>query len=207
VTASRRAQRRWALSVTAILGLLAAVAGCGIAEDDGPRALGPRDIPADLRDPDPSAVTTSPSPGATTVVVYLIARQGDTTRLAPVEREVADASDPAERLAALLVPPSTDDIQDGLTSSIPADTVLLDTELDETERELVVDLSSALFDVQVSELANAFAQIVWTVTEHDEVRSVRFRVDGEPLRATNSEGIEQPGAVTRADYDRLAPRG
>ncbi|MGH9084415.1 MAG: GerMN domain-containing protein [Acidimicrobiales bacterium] len=205
MTASRRARGRRGLSLVALLGLLATVGGCGIAEDDGPRALGPRDVPEDLRDPDPSAVTTSPSPGATTVVVYLIVRQGDTTRLEPVEREVADASDPAERLAALLVPPSTEDVQEGLTSSIPADTVLLDTELDETEQELVVDLSSALFDVQVSELANAFAQIVWTVTEQDEVRSVRFRVDGEPQRATNAEGIEQPGAVTRADYDRLAP--
>ena len=202
---TRRPSHRSVLWSLVVVGLLAALGGCGIAEDDSPRALGPRDIPDDLRDPDPSAATTSPSPGATTVVVYLIARQGDTTRLAPVQREVADLSDPGQRLAALLAPPSTEDVREGLTSSIPADTALLDWELVEADQELVIDLSSALFDVQVSELANAFAQIVWTVTEQDGVRRVRFRVDGEPQPVTNAEGIEQPGAVTRADYDRLAP--
>jgi spore germination protein GerM len=72
--------------------------------------------------------------------------------------------------------------------------------------ELVVNVSSALFDVQGTELANAFAQLVWTVTELRGVRQVRFEVDGVTRRALNADGIEQDGAVTRADYSALAPR-
>ena len=110
-----------------------------------------------------------------------------------------------DRIKALLLPPSADEQRLGLINSIPTDTVLLNTELVPASGELVVNLSGALFDVQGKELANAFAQLVWTVTELPEVRQVRFRVDGRAYRAPNADGVEQQGAVTRGDYNGLAP--
>ena len=191
------------LLVVALIGL---VTGCGLAADSEPRAIDTKDLPKDLLDPDSVTSTTRSGTATATVTVYLLERSGDITRLAPVEREVEDPTQAGDRLDALLQPTTDREQARGLISSIPTDTVLLNTELNQTDQELVVDLSGALFDVQGKELANAFAQIVWTATEIEGVRKVRFKVDGEPYRAPNAEGIEQPGAVTSADYRSLAPR-
>jgi spore germination protein GerM len=137
--------------------------------------------------------------------VYYLALQGDTTRLVAVPRDVADANSARDRLEALLAPPTTEEQARGITTSIPADTVLLSTELIEADRELVIDLSRSLFDIQGQELRNAFAQLVWTVTEVEGVDQVRFLVDGEEYRVPDEEGIEQPGAVDTRDYRTLAP--
>ncbi|MET0728531.1 MAG: GerMN domain-containing protein [Acidimicrobiales bacterium] len=198
---SRRPRSRAALVA---LSLLLVLSGCGVQSDGEPRVIAADELPDDLVDANPT--TSAPISGSTSAAtIYLLVRSGDTTRLAPVERKVADPSEPGERIDALLMATTADEQEQGFVSSIPTDTVLLGTELNETTEELVVDLSGALFDVQGTELANAFAQIVWTVTAIDGVRQVRFRVDGEPYRAPNAEGIEQDGAVTTADYQELAP--
>lgn len=200
----RRTVRAMALPL-ALLTLVAA-AGCGLDADSEPQAIAVDDLPGDLLDPNPPTTTTTPDPSAlTAVTVYLIKREGDTTLLAPVERRVTDPTRAAERINALLTPTSAEEQQEGLISSIATDTVLLRATLISENRELVVDLSSAIFDVQGQELANAFAQLVWTVTELEGVRQVRFMVDGEAFRAPNAEGVEQDGAVTRSDYSALAP--
>jgi spore germination protein GerM len=191
--------------------------GCGLAADDQPHVIAAEDLPADLLDPNPPTSTSLPGTTATApVTVYLMVREGDTTHMSPVERDVAitgivdaslqgDASRAADRINALLLPTSAAEQGKGLISSIPTDTVLLDTTLVPADDELVVNLSGALFDVQGTELANAFAQLVWTVTELNGVRRVSFKVDGQAYRAPNADGIEQDGAVTRADYSALAP--
>lgn len=180
--------------------LVASLAGCGLSADEEPQA-----ITSELLEPTERTVTTLT--GTTTpATVYLLVRQGDATMLAEVERPVADPARPADRIEAVLEPVSAAEQARGFVSSIPADTVLLDTELDEDSGELLVNLSGALFDVQGKELANAFAQLVLTATEIDGVESVRFEVDGEPYRAPNADGIEQEGAVTAADYRSLLDR-
>lgn len=195
---------RWTW-LAVLVGLALVVAGCGVTTDDDPQAIDADDIPAELLDPNPPTSTTVVSTEGTPVPVYLLVRTGTTTRLAPTQREVADPTRPGDRIDALLEPLSPEEQEAGLISSIPSDTVLLDTELIRDEQELVVNLSGALFDVEGEELARAFAQIVYTVTELDGVRQVRFKVDGETFRAPDAEGVEQDGAVTRADYSELAP--
>jgi spore germination protein GerM len=191
----------------AALALVAALAaGCGVSANDEPHEIAASDLPPDLM-----ASTTTPtvassvSPTNAPVTVYYLVLQDGITKLRGVTRDVADASRARDRLAALLAPPSAEEQAAGLLTSIPADTVLLDSELVEADDELVVDLSRSLFDVQGEELRNAFAQLVWTVTELEGVRRVRFLVDGEEFRAPDAAGIEQPGAVTRLDYSALAP--
>lgn len=189
-----------------LLSLVLAVTGCGLSANDKPQAIETDDVPADILDPNPPTSTTLSDLPTGFVTVYLIAREGDTTRLSPVQRDVGDPTSRGAAITALLEPTSDQEQQQGLSSSIPSDTVLLDTTFVQDDRELVVNLSGALFDIQGKELANAFAQLVWTVTELDGVHRVRFKVDGEAYRAPNAEGIEQDGAVTRADYGTLAPR-
>lgn len=198
---------RGVAALVVLIGLVLTVAGCGLSADNEPSPIAAEDLPSDLLDPNPPTSTTLLDPGATAAVtVYLVVREGDTTRLTAVPREVSDPTSPGDRIRALLAPPSTQEQEAGLISSIPSDTVLLDiSRPDPGSDELLVNVSGALFDVQGKELANAFAQIVWTVTEIPGVRQVRFRVDGQSQRAINDEGVEQPGAVTRSDYSALAP--
>ena len=92
-------------------------------------------------------------------------------------------------------------------SSVPADTTLLRAPPPANDGDLIIDVSSELFSVQGQDLANAFAQIVWTVSEIPGVRGVRFRSDGVEIAAVDAEGTQQEGAVTKADYRSLAPPG
>ncbi|HEX4867789.1 MAG TPA: GerMN domain-containing protein [Acidimicrobiales bacterium] len=191
------------LALVVVLGLI--VAACGVAANGEPEVIGDDEVPADLISPNPSTSTTVE--GATaSVIVYLLRRTASGPRLVAVQREVEDPTRPGGRIEALLQPTTPEEQARGLTSSIPTDTELLGTpQLDPTTQELVVDLSGALFDVEGTELAQAFAQIVWTVTQLEGVRRVRFLVDGEPQRAPDEDGVEQDGAVTIVDYRSLAP--
>ena len=202
------ARRQLARAAETLLAAVLAVAACGVTTDGDPELISGAEIPADLLEPEQTTSTTQP--GATaSVTVYLIKRTGTTTQLVPVTREVEDPSRPGQRVEALLRPTSREEQEQGLTSSIPTGTVLLGTPvLDTQTQELTLDFSEELFDVEGSELAQAFAQIVWTVTELEGVRGVRFLVEGEPQRAPNADGVEQDGAVTATgDYWSLRPRG
>lgn len=201
------ARLRRLAAALALLAIVAVTTGCGLAENTRPQAIPRENLPPGLLDPDPGSTSTGPSETGTTVDVFLIERIGDRDRLARVERDVADARLPGERVAALLMPPTEAEVDAGLTTSIPAGTVLLAVAVDDSGEEVVVDLSAELFSIQGAELASAFAQLVWTVTEVEGVRRVSFLVDGASIRALDADGVEQEGAVTRGDYGSLAPPG
>ena len=193
---------RWCL----VVALLVGVAACGLSENENPRIIAADDIPEGLVDEAPSSSTTiTDTPSTATINVYYLVLQDGATRLVAVPRDVTDPARAKDRLEALLAPPTPEEQTAGITTSIPAGTTLLGTELIEADRELVVDLSRSLFDIQGEELRNAFAQLVWTITQLDGVRQVRFLVDGEEYRVPDEDGIEQPGAVRQADYEKLSP--
>jgi spore germination protein GerM len=196
--------RRW-LRPLAVAVLLA---GCGLSENASPQVIEAGEVPGDLLAVSPSSSTTlAASPRTASVTVYLVSVQDGVTRLVPVQREVAadGANRAGDRLIALLAAPTAEELAAGIITSIPSDTVLLDTDLDDANQELTIELSRSLFDVQGEELRNAFAQLVWTATELDGIRRVRFVVDGEVYRTPDEAGIEQPGAVSRLDYRSLSP--
>jgi spore germination protein GerM len=188
--------------------LVTVVGACGLTENSQPQVIDAKEVPSELLTVNPSSSTTlAPSPSTASATVYFLRVTDGVTNLVPVQREVANGSRPGDRLIALLGAPTAEEAAAGVISSIPSDTVLLDTDLDEVAQELTIEVSRSLFDVQGAELRNAFAQFVWTATELTGIRRVRFVVDGEEYRAPDESGIEQPGAVTRADYRTLAPIG
>jgi len=188
---------------------LALLAACGLQADDDPKPIAARDLPAELLDPDPGSSTTLPESGATTVPVYLLEETADGVRLVAVDRRVAEAGTPDERLAQLFGGAMPDETEAGITSAIPADTVLLDVIPDEEADEVTIDISGDIFSIEGPALAQAFAQMVWTATEPEAggYRQVRFSVDGEPTPVPDADSAEQEGPVTRSDYDRFSPRG
>jgi spore germination protein GerM len=195
--------RRWIAAVAVV----ALAAGCGLSPDDEPNAIAPENLPPGLIDPNPGTSTTlANSPGTSTVPVYFLVRVGDATRLIEVEREVADDSSPAARVGALLTQPTAEETDDGITTALPADLILVDEPaLDEEEHILTVNLSRELNLLEGAELTRAVAQIVWTATELDDVQRVRFLVEGEPIPVPDDEGVEKSDAVGQADYRALAP--
>jgi spore germination protein GerM len=197
------ARRPWIAAVA----LVALAAGCGLSPDDEPHAIAAENLPPGLIDPNPGTSTTlANSPGTSTVPVYFLVRVGDETRLVAVEREVADDRSPAARVGALLTQPTAEETDDGITTAIPADLILVDEPaLDEEGRTLTVNLSRELNLLEGAELTRAVAQIVWTATELEEVQRVRFLVEGEPIPVPDDEGIEKRDAVGQADYRSLAP--
>lgn len=193
-------------TLLALVAVLLVGVGCGLSEDSSPQAIAPENLPPDLLDPNPgSSSTVAESADTTSVGVFFLEQIGDQQRLAAVDREVIDPTSPSQRLSALLSQPP--DADEGFTTSIPADTMLLEVRQIRADDELILFLSSELFDVEGEELAKAFAQIVYTVTEPEAggFRRVRFVVDNEPRRALDADLVEQEGAVTRGDYRAWRP--
>lgn len=198
--------RRTVLAVVVLTASLLGAA-CGVPANDGPQAIAPENLPAGLLDPNPGTSTTvASSPTTTAIAVYFIVRDGDVDRLTEVTRDVAEPTLPSGRIGALFSQPTAEEADAGITSSIPADLVLLhEPVLDEETGVLTIDLSSELFDIQSAELTRAVAQIVYTVTELADVLKVRFLVEGEPTTVPNDDGVEKEDPVGKADYRSLAP--
>ncbi|MBA2615455.1 MAG: GerMN domain-containing protein [Actinobacteria bacterium] len=90
----------------------------------------------------------------------------------------------------------------GLATAIPAGTRLLGINL---ESDIAtVDLSSEFESGGGSRsMFLRLAQVVYTMTEFDTVKSVRFHLDGEPVDVFSGEGIVLDKPVTRKDYEEL----
>lgn len=193
-------------SVGLVAILLALVGGCGLSANDEPQIIAAENLPPGLLDPNPGSSTTlADSPTTSSVTVFFLGRDGEDERLIGVKRDVANSDSPGDRLSALFSqPPTASEDEEGITTALPADLVLLEPPtVDAEAREVSVNLSSELSPIQGAELSKAFAQIVFTVTELDEVSQVRFFVDGEPIPVQDAEGVEKTGAVSRADYRAL----
>ena len=183
-------------------------AGCGVSADGEPQAIEPANLPPGLLDANPTSSTTLPESDSTTAVkVYFLKRRGDTSVLVPVSREVktSEANLPGARIAPLFASTTPEEQQNQFTTSIPPGTKLLRAAAPTGTDDLIIDLSSEAFAAQGQELANAFGQIVWTVTEIKWITGVRFLRDGVAINAVDDQGVEQVGAVTRADYPSIAP--
>ncbi|HTH05461.1 MAG TPA: GerMN domain-containing protein, partial [Ilumatobacteraceae bacterium] len=158
---------RWALvPLTAM-----ALAACGIDADSQPRDI-PPDRQVEL------AVDTDRSPGVATGLarVYLIAPGGvgSTDVLDSVARDVDET--PEDLLGALLEGPNETEFEAEFRTAIPEGTVLRSAVL--RGGTLRVDVSDELLQLSGETLIDAIAQLVFTSSEIDGVRSVKIVVEG-----------------------------
>jgi spore germination protein GerM len=201
-----RPRCRWLAALLAALLLLLA-GGCGLPEDSSPQALPRENLPPDLLDPNPSASSSVPDSGPTVVVYFLEERQNG-VRLARVQRRVPNPRTPEDRLEVLFAGLEPDEPDAGLSTQIPADTVLRGVETDPETDTVIVNVSGDLLTrIEGPALSQAFAQIVWTATEPAAggYDSVRFLVDGVPRTVIDGDGVERAGPVSRSDYSNFSP--
>ena len=177
---------------TAVLLLIAAIAGCGGERRGAPES----------RAPEPeSPAPVAPDLRASTI--YWSDRQAE--RVVPVTRYL----DPDSGLArgavlALLAGPDAEEGARGLGTAVPAGTRLLGL----TVRDSVatVDLSRTFESGAGSaSILMRVAQLVHTLVRVPGVARVRLWLDGRPVSTFSAEGLELAETLVPGDFPDLAP--
>jgi hypothetical protein len=170
-----------------LVALVASLAGgCGIDADPEPRAL-------PVTTTTTSTPTTEP-PGDQETEIYMVKNNA----LVPITRRLP-ASTTREVMNSLLVPPTGGEGQ-GLSSSIPASTRLLEI-TGPDDGLLEIDLSSDFEDVQAEARVLALGQIVMSQTLLPDVQRIKFSVEGEPLSIFSPEQGDVK-VVDACDYSK-----
>jgi spore germination protein GerM len=184
---------RRALITATVLAASWIAAGCGVPLDEAPQPI-TRPTLASERDT-PTTIARSDGPEAG---VYFLSDD----RLVRIAYPVADEPSLGDALRFALSAPAQDAGTE-LRTAIPPGTEL--RSVDVSNAIATIDLTSEMNDVQGQNQKEAFAQLVFTALEFDEVRGVRFRIDGEPIDAPTDQG--NLSVIDAEDYDPpLNPR-
>jgi spore germination protein GerM len=183
---------RWRPTAFVVLAAFA-ITSCGIGDDAGPRDV----PPADRRD---LGVVTDLGGGEATGTarIYLIAPTGTgrSTTLQAVARNVPEL--PVQVLASLFSGPNTDELAKQFRTALPSGTKVLSARLQGTT--LRVDVSKELLQLSGDDLVDALAQIVFTGSELDKVRSVQLLVNGVGQQWPAGNGELQTAPLTVYDF-------
>lgn len=193
----------------ALIALTLSAAGCG---NDAAISAGPT----------PTAPSIDSDVGGTVAGTTTTTTDGDGGTAAPVSRPTYEVwftrgdalelthqlGEPTQAVLAgalthLLAGPGA--VTGGTSSTaIPAGTRLLGVDID--DGVATVDLSSEFESGGGSHsMFMRLAQVVYTATQFDTVKSVRLHLDGEPVEVFSGEGIVLDKPLTRKDYEELLP--
>ena len=169
--------------------------GCGVPQDDEPRALDPAEAPFQIFPEQAPAVPT----GDDRAALYFVRDD----RVVLQSRQVEAPLDAAGVLDLLLEGPTPGQVEQGISSALPTTFTVEDVELSRND-VAVVTLGGSSTQISASPLA--FAQVVATLTAPGLARSVRFRLDGEDLPVPRGDASVTEAPVDRRDYaELLAP--
>lgn len=174
-----------------LTGLALVLTGCGIQPQSQPTAIV---VPTSTGSPARGADNGGPRQ----VTIYLVRQQ----RLVAVERRAQDVSF-ANMIDLLLAGPLTSEASDGVTSSVPPQS-LRPVVADTTSGVAYVEATRAFTEVSGANQLLAVAQLVWTVTEHPSTERVSITVDGEPLEVPTDAGLSRV-PVSRHQFRSVAP--
>jgi len=113
-----------------------------------------------------------------------------------------NASEGEPLIAALLDGPNDDELDDGLASALPEALSLNSARL--VAGTMIIDLSEEILELNSIELRLAIAQLVFTASEVEGVRSVRIRVAGAVQEWPNGRGELRAESLTVYDYPGIA---
>jgi spore germination protein GerM len=194
---------RLAAAVALVAVALLAAGGCGVPEDEQASPIPEDALPFDLSPANPDAEPATSGPF--TEVVYYV--DGELERLVPVERSVASRSSTEDRLAALLGGVTEDEVDAGLASFLADGTALVSPAEIVEGQVVVLDFNAAFTEGQANDdHRKAVAQVVWTITDIEGIRSVLFERNGEIQTEVNGDGEQTPGPLDRGDFSDLRPQ-
>lgn len=177
--------------------LIAAVAltGCGLQPQDRPEVVPNTEMATTTGTRTPGA-PTSPAPGHRLAGIYLLRQD----RLVLVHRSVPKTADVEHIVSQLADGPTTAEAADGLRTAVLPGPIRVGVAGPSAD----VTVSSALTQLAGTDQLHAFAQVVWTVTEHSTATTVRVLVSGQRIRVPTDMGlVSRP--VSRADFSSVAP--
>jgi hypothetical protein len=177
----------------AVAGALAVLlSGCGVPQDDSPRALEPREVP--FASPTDSPVADDV--GDREISLGFVREES----VVLSSRTVEDPRTTEEVLELLFAGPSPDERAAGLSSLLPSTVTVEDVELVGGTAVVTLDGPD---DSEVLRLAPlAYAQVVATLTP-DRVSGVRFRLDDTDLQVPREDGSLTDQPLSRRDYAGL----
>jgi hypothetical protein len=146
--------------------------------------------------------TTSAPDGdgtAEPVLVYFVHAEKVATAGATAEAEDQEQG----AVEALLAGPDGFEANIGMSTAIPMGTRLRGLKI--TDGTATVDLSRHFASGGGSlSMQERVAQVVFTLTQFDDVQTVRFAIDGEPVTTIGGEGLMVDG-VDRSDFIDVTP--
>jgi spore germination protein GerM len=188
--------------LTACVVALAALSACGVSTDSEPHEISEANVP---ESDTPSQAPTTGQGGEETDVFFIRA-ENDDVRLVAQERTVRRPRTARGVLEALLLDgPDETERAFNITTAIPSSTTLASPPELTDDGVLVIDLTDGLFEVRGDELRNAYAQLVCTATELEEVEAVTFELDGGEIEALDGNGRSTTRPLRCADYAGLRP--
>ena len=183
------------IAPAALLALLATACA-----ETGAQPLGPAPVGEPTSSPSGEPGSQSPSDAPQTTFEVWFTYGGSlfvTHRTQPEDANVG-----VQALDQLLAGPEADERAAGVSTEIAPDTVW--TNLLVEDAVATVDLNEAFVAEETPAIAVAsLAQVVYTLTQYDEIRGVVFQIDGEVL--TNFGGYELDGAQRREDFADQLP--
>jgi hypothetical protein len=183
--------RWWTRAAAPALTAALLLCGCGVPQDDAPRALLPEEVPF----ASPSASPVGDPFGEGRVALYFVRDGAAVLSTRPVQ----ETTSTAELLELLFAGPVPDEFDAGLLSFLPSTLTVDDLEL--SGSTAIITLGGP--DSEVLRLQPlAYAQVVATLTPH-RVDGVRFRLDGKDLRVPRADGSLTAEPVSREDYASL----
>jgi spore germination protein GerM len=175
---------------------------------DAPGSSTPSSEPTAIASADAST-SASPSASGTTMLVrayFVLGGQPGATGLVPVLRTVPQATTVASAaMTALLAGPTkTESANGAITTAIPDGTTVSGITI--KNGIATVDLSSAFAsEGGAASVRYRLAQVVYTLTQFSNVRSVVFKIDGQTANPYGSKGIVLDGPSKRADWTDQLP--
>ena len=177
------------------LAALALLSGCGVPQDDAPRALDPAQAPAGAQ----GRATAVPEPVGNAQVALYFVRDGEVVQ---VTRQVPQPASVGALLDLLFAGPTAAEKAAGASSLLPSSLTVLGVE----QRGDIAVVTLSATDAQVRPEMLAYAQIVATLTP-ERAAGVQFRRDGAALPVPRADGSLTDAPVSRLDYLTLLAQG
>jgi spore germination protein GerM len=173
-----------------------ALSGCGVGEG-AVHVAGEDQVPWGLLDPGArvASTTTLPELAQAPVTIWL----ATDAAIVPVHRSVASPASPRRVLESVETGPTEGEAALGLRSLVPAPVVQRDV----VGAVVTVELATTFTTTSPHDQLLGLAQIVYSLTELDQVRSVRFVVSGESVEVPTSDGSLSDGPVGRPAFASL----
>lgn len=188
--------KRLILATFAVAVLATLPTACGVPAEDSPRAIETTAPPSQ-----PSPVPTPVETGPVKETLFMV-KDG---LLFEVERRLPAVPSPMELLDDLIVGPTEEERDAGISSALLGSTLVVNVTV--ANGEATVELASNEEGSTRNDQVLAYGQIVCTLAARESISTVRFTRDGQPVEVPRGNTKLTQDPLTADDYANLFQDG